>query len=71
VSSGYILDPVKALYAVKPSAKGDLTLADGQTRNEYNAWSSMTIAPYNPSTIVHADRFFVLYDRDTAACLRV
>ena len=70
VSSGYILDPVKALYAVRPGSKGDLTLADGQTSNEYIAWSSMTIAPYNPSTLVHADRLFVLYDRGTAACYR-
>ena len=70
VSSGYILDPVKALYAVRPGAKGDLTLANGQTSNAYIAWSSMTIAPYNPSTLVHADRLFVLYDRGTAACYR-
>lgn len=32
VSSGYVLDPTKALYAIKPGATGDLTL--GARRDE-------------------------------------
>lgn len=30
VSSGYVLDPTKALYAIKPGATGDLTLAQAR-----------------------------------------
>jgi outer membrane protein assembly factor BamB len=63
VSSGYVMDPTKALYAIKPGAKGDLTLSDDQTSSEFIVWSSKKIAPYNPSTLVSNGRLFVLYDR--------
>ncbi len=62
VSSGYVMDPTKALYAIKPGAKGNLTLAAEQTSNEFIVWSSKKIAPYNPSTLVSGGRLFVLYD---------
>lgn len=68
VSSGYVLDPVKALYAIKPGARGDITLAENETSNEFIIWSSMKIAPYNPSTLVHNGRLYVLYDRGTFSC---
>jgi outer membrane protein assembly factor BamB len=68
VSSGYILDPVKAMYAIKPGATGDITLAKGETSNEFIAWSSMFIAPYNPSTLVHEGRLYILYDRGLLSC---
>ena len=68
VSSGYVLDPIKALYAIKPGATGDLTLQNAQTSNDFIVWSSLKIAPYNPSTLVHGGRLFVLYDRGTVSC---
>ncbi len=68
VSSGYVLDPVKALYAIKPGASGDITLAKGETSSDFIQWSSMFIAPYNPSTLVNNGRLFVLYDRGLLSC---
>lgn len=68
VSSGYVLDPIKALYAIKPGGSGDLTLPDGQTSSEFIVWSNTKIAPYNPSTIVNDGRLFVLYDRGIVSC---
>lgn len=68
VSSGYVLDRIKALYAIKPGASGDLTLPEGQSSNEFIVWSSMKAAPYNPSTIVDNGRLFVLYDRGLTSC---
>ncbi len=68
VSSGYILDQVKALYAIKPGASGDITLPQGETSSEFIAWSSMFIAPYNPTTLVHNGRLFILYDRGLLSC---
>ncbi len=68
VSSGYVMDPVKALYAIKPGASGDITLPTGETENAFIAWSSMFIAPYNPSTLVHNGRLFILYDRGMLSC---
>jgi outer membrane protein assembly factor BamB len=68
VSSGYIMDPKRPVYAIKPGASGDISLADGQTSNQYIAWSQPKAAPYNPSTLVYKDRLYVLYDRGTLGC---
>jgi outer membrane protein assembly factor BamB len=68
LSSGYVGDKLKALYAIKPGASGDITLPAGETSGELIAWSSPSIAPYNPSTLVHDGRLYVLYDRGLVSC---
>lgn len=68
VSSGYMGDKMKPLYAIKPGASGDLTLPEGQTSSEFIAWSNPGIAPYNPSTLVHNGLLYVLYDRALVSC---
>jgi outer membrane protein assembly factor BamB len=68
ISSGYVLDPTKAMYVIKPGATGDLTLPKGQSSNEYIVWSNMSIAPYNPSTVVSNGRLYILYDRGYINC---
>ncbi len=56
------------MYAIKPGAKGDNSLTDGQTSNEFIAWSQPKGAPYNPSTLVDDNRLYVLYDRGLIGC---
>lgn len=68
VSSGYILDPIKAMYAIKPGASGDITLPAGETSSPFIVWSSMFIAPYNPTTLVADGRLYILYDRGMLSC---
>lgn len=68
VSSGYVLDPKRPVYAIKPGGRGDLSLSEGQQSNQYIAWSQPKAAPYNPSTMVYNNRLYVLYDRGTLAC---
>ncbi len=68
VSSGYVGDKLKALYAIKPGASGDITLPAGTTSGEFLAWSSPAIAPYNPTTLVHDGFLYVLYDRSFVSC---
>ncbi|MSR59459.1 MAG: serine/threonine protein kinase [Planctomycetaceae bacterium] len=68
VSSGYVLDPRRPLYAIKPGATGDLTLNGKETANEFIAWSHKDAGPYNPSTIVYQGRVYVLYDIGLFAC---
>jgi outer membrane protein assembly factor BamB len=67
-SSGYVLDPLRPIYAIRPGAKGDISLRGEETSNEWIAWSNHQSAPYNPSTLVYRDRLYVLYDRGLFAC---
>jgi outer membrane protein assembly factor BamB len=67
VSSGYVLDPNRPIYAIRPGASGDITPEKGVTSSEYIAWLQPTAAPYNPSTLVSGERLFVLYDRGFVA----
>ncbi len=68
VTSGYVGDKVRPIYAIKPGASGDITLQGDATKNDFIAWSLPQAAPYNPSTLVSDDRMFVLYDRGLIAC---
>ncbi|MCF7957478.1 MAG: PQQ-binding-like beta-propeller repeat protein [Phycisphaerae bacterium] len=68
VSSGYVMDKNRPVYAIRPGATGDITLKKGATSSEYVAWSLEQAGPYNPSPIVYGDYFYVLYDRGTLSC---
>lgn len=68
VSSGYVGDKDRPIYAIKPGASGDISLEDESSSNEFIVWSLPQAAPYNPSTLVSSDRLFVLYDRGLLAC---
>ncbi|MDH4452739.1 MAG: PQQ-binding-like beta-propeller repeat protein [Verrucomicrobiota bacterium] len=68
VSSGYVGDKLKALYAIKPGASGDITPPEGQRSSEFIAWWDPGIAPYNPTTLVHKGKLYVLYDRGLLSC---
>ena len=53
VSSGFVADKQRPLYAIRPGASGDISLAPEQTSNAAIAWSNPTAAPYNPTTLVY------------------
>ena len=67
VSSGYVLDKKRPIFALKPGASGDISLADDVTSNESIAWCQKQEAPYNPSTIVYGEQLYVLHDRGFVA----
>jgi outer membrane protein assembly factor BamB len=68
VSSGYVGDASKPIYAIRPGASGDITLTGEQTSNDWIVWCQKVAAPYNPSTLVYRDRLYVLYDRGLFRC---
>lgn len=68
VSSGFVLDRTRPIWAIRPGATGDLTLPDGETTSAAIAWSRSDAAPYNPSTLVYGDELYVLADRGLLAC---
>jgi outer membrane protein assembly factor BamB len=63
LSSGYIADPLRPAYAIRPGASGDISLKEGETSNAYIAWSLPTGAPYNPTPLVYGDIYYTLFDR--------
>jgi outer membrane protein assembly factor BamB len=70
ISSGYVRDHLRPLYAIRPGASGDISLESEQTANEFIAWRQPTGAPYNPTTLVYEGWVYVLYDRSMLSCYR-
>ena len=68
VTSGYVGDRKKPIFAIRPGASGDISLPSGKDSSEFVAWCQRRAGPYNPSTIVHDDLLYVLLDRGIAAC---
>lgn len=68
VTSGYVGDKLRPVYALRPGAEGDISLDDDQTSNDYIAWCQRTAGPYNPSTLIYEGLLYVLYDRGLLAC---
>ena len=68
VTSGYVMDQRKPLFAIRPGARGDISLEENQAGNEYIAWCQKKAGPYNPSPIVYGDYLYVLYDMGLLAC---
>ncbi|HET9362941.1 MAG TPA: PQQ-binding-like beta-propeller repeat protein, partial [Vicinamibacterales bacterium] len=63
ISSGYVPDPLRPTYAIRPGASGDVSLKTGEATNSHIVWSLPTGAPYNPTPIVYGDVLYTLFDR--------
>jgi outer membrane protein assembly factor BamB len=68
ISSGYVMDQTRPIFAIKPGASGDITLAKNQTSNDWITWFQKQGGPYNPSPIIYGDNVYVLYDRGFLGC---
>jgi outer membrane protein assembly factor BamB len=68
LASGYVGDAVRPVYAVRPGAQGDISLKEGETRNEHIAWYQRQAGPYNPSPLVYGDYYYTLLDRGMMTC---
>lgn len=62
MTSGYIGDKVKPVFAIRPGAKGDITLEEGQQSNEFVVWYNSSAGPYHPTPLVYGDYYFTLLD---------
>ncbi len=63
ITSGYVADQTRPYFAIKPGAKGDISLKPGETANAHIAWHLPQAGPYNPSPLVYGDTLFTLLDR--------
>lgn len=68
ITSGYVGDAHRPVYAVRPGASGDISLADGESSNDFIAWYLPKAGPYNPSPIVYGDFYYTLFDRGFMTC---
>jgi len=68
ISSGYVGDALRPIYAIRPGAQGDISLEGEATSNDFIAWSLPTAAPYNPTALIYDGRLYVLYDRGLLSC---
>ncbi len=68
ISSGYVLDKKKPLFALRPGAEGDISLDEEETENDYIVWCQKQAGPYNPSTLVYEGLLYVLLDRGFLTC---
>lgn len=67
ISSGFVIDPLRPIYAIRPGAMGDISLKDGETGNGSIAWCQKKAAPYNPSPVLYGEQIYVLLDRGLMA----
>ena len=68
LSSGYLGDQARPVFAIRPGASGDISLRDTERSNEFIAWSHPQAAPYNPSPIIYGDYYYTLFDRGFFTC---
>jgi outer membrane protein assembly factor BamB len=68
VTSGYVGDQVRPVYAVRPGASGDISLKADEPGNQFIAWYQPQAGPYNPSPIVYGDYYYTLLDRGFFTC---
>ena len=63
ISSRYVGDDLRPVYAIKPGASGDISLAKGETSNDSIVWHLPTAGSYNPSPVILGDTYYTLFDR--------
>lgn len=68
ISSGYPGTSPRPVYAIKPGASGDISLAKDQTSNEFVAWYQPLLGTYNTSALVLGNYYYTLLDRGFLLC---
>ncbi len=63
VTSGYVGDAIRPVYAIRPGASGDISLRDGQRSNDAIVWYQNAAGPYHPTPLVYGDYYFTLLDQ--------
>lgn len=68
ITSGYVGDAHRPVFAVRPGASGDLDVHDDFSSSEFIQWYLPKGGPYNPSPIVYGDFYYTLFDRGFMTC---
>ncbi len=68
ITSGYVGDRIRPVYAIKPGAAGDITPKEGETTSAFIEWHQPKAGPYNTSPIVYRGHYYTLLDRGFVTC---
>ncbi len=68
VSSGYPGGNPRPVYAIRPGASGDISLAPGQVSSQHIAWYQPLLGTYQTSALVYGDYYYTLLDRGFLLC---
>ena len=68
VTAGY--PPVRPIYAIRPGARGDISLADDQSSSRWVAWSRSRGGTYIPSPIAYRGYLYTNANNGRLACYR-
>ena len=52
--------PEQPIFVLRPGARGDVTLTDGQTKNDAVVWSLERRGPYMPTPLIYEGALFVV-----------
>jgi outer membrane protein assembly factor BamB len=66
VASGY--SPIQPIYAIKPEARGDISLAENTSTSDSISWSVKRGGPYMPSPIVYGDYLYTCSNSGILTC---
>ena len=68
IDSGYVGDDHRPVYAIRPGANGDITMAEGQASSEFVAWYLPEAGNYNTSPLVYRGLYYSVLDRGGFEC---
>ncbi|MHC4405251.1 MAG: outer membrane protein assembly factor BamB family protein [Planctomycetota bacterium] len=68
VTSGYVGDRDRPVYAIRPGAQGETSVDEDPAEHPHVAWFQPQAGPYNTSPIVYGDYYYTLLDRGFMAC---
>jgi outer membrane protein assembly factor BamB len=68
VTSGYVGDRNRPVYAVRPGAKGETSVGNAPSEHPQVAWFLPQAGPYNTSPIVYRGYYYTLLDRGFMTC---
>ena len=68
VTSGYVGDRERPVYAIRPGAQGETSVDENPAEHPHVAWFQPQAGPYNTSPIVYGDYYYTLLDRGFMTC---
>ncbi len=67
IVSGTPGDSLRPIASIRPGARGDLTLAEGQTQSEFVRWADPQAGSYVPTPVPYRGSLWVVYDKGILA----